>query len=241
MNHRKCFDGIILAAIAVCLAGCSPSEGPSSISYYVDPDIHNISRVIFVEIGDGVGYPEIATRMTRSLAEALTDRGIFRIDVVPAGHPELRYLSMNKRDPFTLKELSAIRRSLRCDAILFGRMVSYKQYPGMQIGLYLRLIDLKDGKLVWAIDELWDTTNRQTVKRIKNFYFDYMRDTYDPAKGEMGIMSTDGFQKFISYEILSTMDSSRYSASRPKFFFSRPIRKFGSKQAKTLKNIGEDY
>lgn len=240
MNYDKLFFGMVLIAMLGLSVGCS-SEKPPEISYYVDPGIRNVSRVVFVEIGDQTGYPEVANRMTKALAEAMTDRGIFRVDVLPAGHPELRYLDLHKRGPHTLKELLTIRKSLRCDAILFGRMVSYKQYPSTQIGLYMRLIDLKDGKLIWALDEIWDTTNRQTVKRIDAFYFDYMRDTYDPAKGEMGIMSTDGFQKFVSHEIACTMDSSQYSASRPKFLFSRPVRKFGQKHKQIFENIEADY
>ncbi len=229
-----------MIAVLVFSAGCA-SKKPSEISYYVNPGIRDISRVVFVEIGDTTGYPEVAYRMTQSLAEAMTDRGIFRVDVIQAGNPELRYLEMHKRDPFTLKELSDIRKSLRCDAILFGRLVSYKQYPSTQIGLYMRLINLKDGKLVWAVDEVWDTTNRQTAKRINDFYFNYMRDTYDPAKGEMGIMSTDGFQKFVSHEITCTMDYSQYMDSKPEFIFSQPVREFGREQKKTVKNIIADY
>ncbi len=239
-NYRNIFKATLLASLAILLAGCS-ADPPADISSYVDPEIHNVSRVVFVEIADQAGYPDIATRMTRSLAQAMTEEGIFRVDVLQAGHPELRYLDMDKREPLTLRELQAIRKTLRCDAIMFGKMVCYKQYPSVRMGLYLRLINLKDGKLVWAVDDVWDTTDRATAKRIKNFYFDFMRDTYDPAKGEMGLMSTDGFQKFVSYEILCTMDSSQQSATRPKFKFSRPVRRLGRHEKKTVKNILADF
>ncbi len=239
MKYSKYTTTMLLVGLAIVTSGCKSQ--PADISYYVTPEIRNVSRVVFVEIGDVAGFPHVATRMTRSLAEAIVDRGLFRLDVLPAGHPALRDLKMHKHEPYTLRELAAIRKSLNCDAILFGRMVSYRQYPSMQIGLFLRLIDLKDGELVWAVDEVWDTTNRQTVKRIKNFYFDYMRESYEPAEWEMGIMSTSGFQKFVSFEILSSMDPEKHSASRPKFLFARPLRRVVRSQKKTAKNIVADY
>ncbi|MCD4823774.1 MAG: hypothetical protein K8S55_04150 [Phycisphaerae bacterium] len=231
----------VLLPVLVLAAGCELTEKPPQLNIYRnDRGIKHVSRVVFVQLADDVGYPAIAQRMTETLCDTMQRQGRFHVDIVPATHSDLRDLDMIKREPYTIAELISIRKSLRCDAILFGRMSSYRPYPGTQIGLFLRLVDLKDGELIWAVDDVWDTTDRKVAKRIKRFYFDEMRDTYDPAKAEMGIMSTSGFQKFVSYEIVETMKPTSKTKSRTKYFFERPMRKFGRHQKQFWHNARED-
>ncbi|MBN1942415.1 MAG: hypothetical protein JW849_03885 [Phycisphaerae bacterium] len=232
----------LLAVALLAAAGCSNSE-PMGVNYYraSDAEIARVSRVVFVDLSEDVGYPEIADRMSRALEEALLQRGMFRVDVIPKNHPDLRYLDMTKRDPYTVRELAAIRKSLRCDAILFGKMIRYQPYPGTQIGLYMRLVDLKNGRLLWAVDDAWDTTNRKTYQQIQNFYIDRMRETYDPAKSEMGIMSTDGFQKFVAYQVTLSMDPDGHGETKTRRYLIRPAQRLGRHTKQVTKDTIEDF
>lgn len=231
-------------ALAGGMTGCTEKDDPArEVNFYNagDRDIRGISRVVFVELHDHPGYPEVTERMTRALAEAMLRRGLFRVDVLPVDHPDLRYLEMlGKREAYSIAELAEIRKRLRCDAVLFGQVTSYKPYPSTQIGLFLRLIDLQDGKLAWAVDDVWDTTQRETVRQIKNYYFDRMADDYQPANYEMGIMSTTGFQKYVASEVTKTMDPQYQGESRKERYFIRPIRKFGRSQKEFWANTKED-
>lgn len=223
----------------LALAGCYSEPRRVGINVYRDdPAISAVNRVVFVELADPAGYPRIASRMTDNLAEAILHRGLFRVDVVGLTHPDLRDLELNKREPYTVAELVRIRKALRCDAILFGAMTSYKPYPSTQVGLYLRLVDLKDGKVIWATDDVWDSTDRATAERIRHFYFDHMRDTYNPSTSEIGYMSTDGFQKFVAHEVTQTMmPTSKATRNRELW---RPIRKFGREQDEFWDNARKD-
>lgn len=243
--HRKPWTIRIATLLAgACLIGCTDRGDPAGkVNFYHagDRDIRSITRVVFVELHDKPGYPEVTERMTQVLAETMLQQGMFRVDVVPASHPDLRYLDMlGKREAYSIEELAEIRKRLRCDAVLFGQVTSYKPYPSTQIGLFLRLIDLRDGKLAWAVDDVWDSTQRETVRRIKTFYFDRMANDYEPANHEMGIMSTAGFQKFVAREIILTMDPRYQRESKKDRYFIRPIRKFGRGQEEFWKNTKED-
>jgi hypothetical protein len=91
------------------------------------------------------------------------------------------------------------------------------------------------------VDDTWDTTNRETYRQIKNFYFDKMRETYDPAKSDMGIMSTDGFQKFVAYQVVTTMDPNGRGESKTKRYFTRPAQRLGRHTEDVTKDVIEDY
>lgn len=244
MNQRTAIL-TFLAGASLAAMGCAGCKEPvpMGVNYYRADDaaVHRVSRVVFVSLSEDLGYPDIAERMTRALQEALLQRGMFRVDVIPANHPELRYLDMTKRDPYTVEEMVAIRKALRCDAILFGRVVRYQPYPSTQIGLYMRLVDLKNGKLLWAVDDVWDTTDRETYRQIQEFYFDHMRETYDPAKSEMGIMSTDGFQKFVAYQVAQTMDPSAQVETKRKRYITRPARRMGRHTKEVTRDVIEDF
>jgi hypothetical protein len=224
--------GWLFAAAAVLSAGCSAKNEPATgINFYRshDSDIRRISRVVLVDLSEDLGRPEISERMTASLQEALLKPGLFHVDIVPAGHPDLRDLDLTKREPYTMQELAAIRKSLECDAILFGRVTSYRPYPGTQIGLFLRLVDLADGRLVWAVDDVWDTTNRKLAERMQKYYFDFVREGYKPADSEMLVMSTAAFQQFVSWEVVQTMDPHSPYRMRETGRW-RPLRRIGRQQ-----------
>jgi hypothetical protein len=179
------------------------------------------------------------------LQQELQELGMFHIDIISADDSDLRDLDLTKREPYSLRELAQMRQDLRCDAILFGQITAFKPYPSTQIGLYLRLIDLKDGRLVWAIDDVWDTTERETVARIRRFFFREMRETYHPIGDELAIMGTDAFQKFVSVEVVETLNPYSECKSLPRKFFESPtgidLRRVGRAGEQVGSNIIEDF
>jgi hypothetical protein len=236
MTHRVT---LVLPLLMMALIGCREQTAVTEVNFYNAGrhDLSRVTRVVFVELIDDTGYPRISERMTTALCQQLLRSGHFRVDIIPPTHPQLRYLDVNKREPYTISELAAIRKALNCDAILFGRMTSYQPYPSTQVGLYLRLLDLQDGKLAWAVDDVWDTTNRQTVERIKRYYFNHMAEDYQPVNYEMGIMSTDGFQKFVAFEVVETLNPAMAEKSQPLWYFMRRV---GRHQENFWSNVRED-
>lgn len=234
---------LALLVLAGGVGGCDWWAEPPAINHYYHgaQQIHHITRVVFVQLRDETGYPEMAESMTASLVEAMRGSGQFRVDVIPLTHPDLRDLWLAKREPFTVHELKAIRESLRCDAICFGAMTNYDPYPNMKLGLYLRLIDLKDGQLAWAVDHVWDSTDRETVKRIRRYLFENLRETYQPMGDEIGIVSPTKFQKFISHEVMTTLTPEAFDKSLPRSLWeSYPVQKFGRNQETFWKDVQED-
>jgi hypothetical protein len=247
VNKLLCL--ILLSGLIAGVCGCETLSiyQPTQMNFYRGPrsDVRRIRRVCFVQLAENTGYPHIARRMTESLRQALQERGMFHVDVVPADHPDLRDLDMTKREPYTLRELAKMREDLRCDAILFGQITHFEPYPSQQIGLYLRLIDLKDGRLVWAIDDVWDTTERETVARIRRYFFLNMRETYQPMGDELAIMGTEAFQKFVSSEVTETLDPANDRKSLPRKFFDSPtgidLRRMGRGAEKVASDTLQDF
>lgn len=192
----------------VTLAGCErPAPQVSRIPSYLSSyrDIERIRRVVFVELGDGQQYPELAEQMTNSLAKALSDAGLFHISVLDRDDALCKDLKLDRPRPYTTEDLAAMRDALDCDAVLLGEIKNFKPYPRMQMGLYLGLVDLRQGRMVWGVDHFWDTTDRALEPRLKRFYQYHMRSGYQPAEWELGLMSPRAFQKFLADEAARTL------------------------------------
>lgn len=107
--------------------------------------------------------------------------------------------------PYTLEQLSAIRKTLRCDAVLRGTITAFEPYPYMIIGLRLELVDLADGQLLWALEQIWDTTDKSTEDRIKNYYSSYKIIGSATLQEKLGTISSLKFVKFVAYETAETL------------------------------------
>jgi hypothetical protein len=83
----------------------------------------------------------------------------------------------------------------------------FQQMPRMHASLYLSLVDVNQGRVVWGVDHYWDTTDRLVEKRIKTFYDVRMRSGYDPMHHEIAMASPRTFAKFVAFEAAQTLTS----------------------------------
>ena len=234
---------ILLALLSSAFCACTKNQNAVAVLRYYrdDASVNKISRVVFVEIHEDTGYPDIAKRMTLNLASKLSDRCKFHVDIVNETHSDLQDIDLTKREAYTLAELARIRKALRCDAILFGKLQRYNPYPRHSVGLHLRLVDLRDGKVIWAIDDVWDATDKSVAKRIDNYYFDEKDKQFAPVNSEYAMMSTNAFQDFISYEISRTMDPADRGDSSKKIYWIRPAKRFGTGFLNGAKDFLQDF
>jgi len=190
--------------VLMLLAGCAK---PPRIGHYLDSpqSLWRIRRVVFVELSAPDGYPRVAEETTDALFRALQEKQLFHLDVIDRTDPACQDLPLESRQAFTLAQLSAMRKSLGCDAILFGSVTGFQAYPRMRLGLYVRLLDLKDGKLVWAVDHHWDTTDKATERRIRRHFTSEMRSGYNPVRWRLGLLSPKLFQNFVADEVADTL------------------------------------
>ena len=186
-------------------SGCQ--KPPTAIGYYLSSpqDITKLNRVGFLELADRDSSPGIARKMTTSLAHAIGAKRLFDLDVVSKDDPICKTVSFDARGGFTLEQLRDMRETFKCDGILIGEIRNFRPYPAMQVSLYLRLMDLRDGRCVWAIDNVWDTRDKDTKDRVRKFFNKQIRVGYKPVNWEIGLMSPRIFLKFVAFESAQTL------------------------------------
>ena len=189
---------------AAAWSGCA--QRPAIAHYLSSPeDLTKMRRVIFLELAGLDSAPGVAGEMTVALSHAIQARRLFHVDVVSRQDPLCQTLSLDGRAGFTMEQLRDMRRAFKCDGIIIGQVRNFRPHPSMQIGLYLRLMDLRNGRLVWAIDNVWDTREKHTEQRIRTFFNKEMRSGYRPINWRVAMVSPKIFGKFVAFEAAHTL------------------------------------
>jgi hypothetical protein len=206
-RRTSCITGCLLAA--VLLTGCGPTEtafsGPAGIQVHSPRSLASIHRVVLVELPADWRQPRTAADMTEALFRAIQARQRFQVDVVSREDPVCRDLPLDLFGPLSMQDLHDLREGLGCDAVLLGRLSDVRPHPQMQIGLHLRLLDLRDGRLVWGGNHIWDSTEKATQVRMERYFESEMRSGYEPADWRVLMMSPRAYQKFVAFEAAGTL------------------------------------
>jgi TolB-like protein len=210
VGHRTIlFPAAFLLAAFFSGCGFDRTDVPPANYYYLNPekDLSVIGKVAFLELDNDSSYPQISAEVTEALFQALQKKQVFGLTAIRQKAPSWRSLQLDLDSTYTLEQLCQIRRSLGCDAVLTGTVTEYQPYPHMVIGLRLKLIDLTDGQLLWALEQIWDTADKVTERRIKSYFQRQMRSGFAPLREQLVTISSLKFIKFVVYEVAETFQS----------------------------------
>ena len=196
----------------ILLTGCSivrpktPATEPLRYYRYPGMDLSRVGRVVMPQLKNLSANPDLANEITVALAEELQKKQIFGLDTIYPTDPKWKNADLGDASRYSAKQLSEFRANLKADALLFGKITHYRPYPRNSVGLKLQLVDCRTGQLLWAIDQVWDSTDAAVEKRIESFFKKQMRSGYDPMKWKLTMLSPRIYNKFIAYEISETME-----------------------------------
>ena len=75
----------------------------------------------------------------------------------------------------------------------------------MAVGLRLKLVDLTNGELLWAIEQVWNTSDKITEKKIKKYLSDKKSSLSNDSNERIAVVSPLEFIRYISYEVAQTL------------------------------------
>jgi len=205
MNRIK----TVFLLLPILLSGCgfNAAYKPAANYYYLNPnkDLSDIGRATLVELANNSAFPQISADVTEALYQALQKKQVFGLTVIRQSDSDWRKLQLDMNSAYTLEQLAAMRKTLNCDAVLIGTVTGFEPFPYLTIGLRLKLIDLADGQLLWALEQIWDTTDKTTQDRIKNYYRHHILPGFETLQEKLGTVSSLRFVKFVAFETAKTL------------------------------------
>ena len=199
---------ICVLLFVITITGCKSSYTANEPAkyYYVNPsrNIANIGRIAIVELQNDTSYPQMSDDITEALFQALQKKQVFGLTIVRQRDSLWKSLQLEPDTAYTLDQMAAIRQTLKCDGILIGTITDFKPYPHMTIGLRLKLIDLTSGDLLWAIEQIWNSSDKVTSQKIKRYFKDTKGSSNDSNERIVTISPLE-FIKYISYDAAQTL------------------------------------
>ncbi|MCE5186612.1 MAG: hypothetical protein LLF76_10855 [Planctomycetaceae bacterium] len=198
--------GIIAAAMT---AGChiiepvEPPQGHFYLNTYAE--VASVSRVVLLELANQSTQPELGDMLTRTLADGLGKKHLFTIRTIYHTDQLWTTLNLDNITSYSYEDLASLQENLPADAVVFGTIKRYTTYPHLLMAVHLKMINLRTGELVWAIEEVWDSTDRDVELRMKRYFATEMRRGYEPLDWELLVTSPRAFNKFVVYEVVSTL------------------------------------
>ncbi len=196
--------------LIILVPGCIryPVQETPSHSYYLNPakDINQIGRVALIDLNNSSTVHHISENVTDALYQEMQKKQIFGLIRIQQDNPAWRVMQLDPDSNYTLEQIALMRKTLKCDGVLTGTITVYEPYPHLTLGLRLRLVDLTDGQLLWAIEQVWDTTDKSTRDRIEAYYTPKKIILNDEnLSGQLGSVSSLKFFKFVAHEITDTL------------------------------------
>jgi len=199
-----------LILLLIFLPGCHPDLVDKSVTgggYYLNTqkDLSAVGRVAIVELGNNSSFPEISADITQALFLALQKKQLFGLTLIRQDDPTWRGLQLELEAAYNLEQLLAIRKTLKCDAVLLGTVTEYEPYPHLAVGLRMKLLDLKDGQLLWALEQVWDSADKKIESRIKDYFRSQIRSDSSSFREQLMVISSLKFIRFVAFEVAETL------------------------------------
>lgn len=198
----------VFLSLLVLLSGCvSNVPHRPAANFYLNPDkdLSAIGRAALVEPANNSDYPQISTDVTEALFQELQKKQVFGLTVITQSDTEWRKLQLDLNSAYTLEQLSEMRKNLNCDAVLVGAVTGFEPFPHLSIGLRLKIVDLTDGNVLWALEHVWDANDKKTRDRINDYYKRHLLPSSKTLEEKLGTVSSLKFIKFVAYETAETL------------------------------------
>lgn len=203
----KWLNPCILACLVASGCASRAPKDPLAQYYYRGPELNvrQIGPTVILELANSTEFSRISEDATDALYQAMQHGGLTSLTRVPARDPHWKELGLENLEQYSLEQLSAIRKTYNCSAVLHGSITRFSPYPHLSVGLRLRLIDLKSGLTHWALEYIWDTADEATLRRLDAFYTQKNMFGRTESKDRLGSVSSIKFLKFVAHETSLTL------------------------------------
>lgn len=204
---------LLLAMSLLYASGCTFVKPivPESGHFYINKstDFSRIGKVVIFELQENEMHPDLAKELSNTLADSLGKKHMFSLSVLHRSDAQWKAIDLHDNTAYSIDELSRFRKELKADAIIFGTITQYHPYPHFLIGVKLKMVDLKNGNLIWAMEQVWDTMDKRLERRMERYYKVNVRSGYEPMDYRVMLNSPRAFNKFVVDEISVTFDQVR--------------------------------
>jgi len=208
------FYGLLIAILATALTGCSEltlhrEHRPEPIaSFRSDGGGAPIRRIAVLPPYCNQQTASSVNDLEMTFQSELTKTSLF--ELVPITHAAMEmhfgYPQISSVDIIPGDLLFRLRSEYGVEGVMFIDITHYFPYGPISIGIRVKLVDATTGKIRWAFDHLFDSSNPTTSAEAQQFYLKNSHDNYPlPLDGSPILQSPTRFSKYVAYEVFRSL------------------------------------
>ncbi|MCH6255873.1 hypothetical protein MLD52_04895 [Puniceicoccaceae bacterium K14] len=145
--------------------------------------------------------------MERNFMMELGKRNLFEIVEVEADEmmAEFEEESFSSIESLPAELLSKLHQIYAIDGILLTDISYYRPYQPVGIGVRLKLLDGRTGEIVWAVDEIFDSSSPTVENSVKTYYLSESLIQYPLNATDTVIQSPARFSKYVAHSVFNTI------------------------------------
>ena len=229
MRHIR--DNPIPFAVAatVLLAGCISPYRPGNVYWDSDCLPYELRRVAVLPLTVGRNVPHAAAgreALEPVLRAELDKRRAF--ESVLISPTDLQVWSSQPAwaatDEMPAHLPQMVGEKTGSQAVLFCQLTQFHPYPPIMVGWNLKLVDCRDNRILWAVDEVFDA-GRPAVAGAANHFFGENIRAVPGVDRRCILLSPRQFGRYAAHAAVATMPARGFTAQVSRPLADKPVQK----------------
>lgn len=203
-RHRH---GILAAALLAFGACAGQPHTPKVInSYLAEPaDLASVRRIMVLPFGQESGVQADCTKVRDAFVAELQKLRRFEVVPLPADAREDDELNASMtRGRLSTDAVVRLCNRYALDGVFVGSVTAWRPYTPPHLGMRTQLISVHSGAPIWAVDAIYDSSDRTTIGDLRNYVECTQQEDGNLHGWEMNLLAPSKFTNFVAHRFVGT-------------------------------------
>lgn len=199
----------LLFVAAAMLAGCQlerPLTTKAINCYLAEPnDLANVRRIMVLPFAQEAGVQADCEKVRDVFVAELQKLRRFEVVPLPSDAREDDVLNSSiRRGRLSTEAMVRLCDRYALDGLLVGSITAWRAYQPPHLGLRTQLISVHSGATVWAVDAIYDSSDRTTVRDLRHYAENAQQADGSLHDWEMNLLSPTRFTTYVAHRFVGT-------------------------------------
>lgn len=200
---------LMACATALLMSSCQlarPARPKAINSYLAEPtDLANVRRIMVLPFNAEAGITVDNNKIRDAFVSEL--QKLRRFEVVPLSDAAREDDVLNAsiaRGRISTEAMVELCDRYALDGLFVGSVTAWRPYTPPHLGLRTQLISVHSGSSIWAVDTIFDSSDRSTISDLQHYVDRTQRDDGNLHGWEMTLLSPSKFTNFVAHRCVGT-------------------------------------
>jgi hypothetical protein len=198
---------LALAAAALLPACAGAGHVPKTINHYLaEPgDLANVRRIMVLPFAQQPGVQADCAKVRDAFVTELQKLRRFEVVPLPTDAREDDELNASlAHGRLSTDAMVRLCNRYALDGVLVGSVTAWRPYTPPHLGMRTQLLSVHSGAPVWAVDAIYDSSDRTTVDDLQHFVAHTQRDDGNLHGWEMNLLAPGKFTTYVAHRFVGT-------------------------------------